>query len=243
LKKIVRYSIPNIFTAASLILGFAAIITSQHGNIEQAAWMIVWCGILDVMDGLAARLLNATSPFGAEFDSMADLISFGVAPAIIMLNAVLHINGLDQYSNEFWILSLSVSAFVLAGALRLARYNITNDKPIKGWFSGLPITGAGAGLTATAVILLMRYQTELDANLINLLVPIFMVVLTVCMVSTFKFPKMMKRDGFYINTFQVINFTASCYCAVTRSYPEFLFCMGIFLLVTGTIAGFFAKPE
>ena len=160
-----------------------------------------------------------------------------------MLNAVLHINGLDQYSNEFWILSLSVSAFVLAGALRLARYNITNDKPIKGWFSGLPITGAGAGLTATAVILLMRYQTELDANLINLLVPIFMVVLTVCMVSTFKFPKMMKRDGFYINTFQVINFTASCYCAVTRSYPEFLFCMGIFLLVTGTIAGFFAKPK
>ncbi len=243
MKKIVRYSIPNIFTAASLILGFAAIITSQHGNIEQAAWMIVWCGILDVMDGLTARLLNATSPFGAEFDSMADLISFGVAPAIIMLNAVLHINGLDQYSNEFWILSLSVSAFVLAGALRLARYNITNDKPIKGWFSGLPITGAGAGLTATAVILLMRYQTELDANLINLLVPIFMVVLTVCMVSTFKFPKMMKRDGFYINTFQVINFTASCYCAVTRSYPEFLFCMGIFLLVTGTIAGFFAKPK
>ena len=243
MKKIVRYSIPNIFTAASLILGFAAIITSQHGNIEQAAWMIVWCGILDVMDGLTARLLNATSPFGAEFDSMADLISFGVAPAIIMLNAVLHINGLDQYSNEFWILSLSVSVFVLAGALRLARYNITNDKPIKGWFSGLPITGAGAGLTATAVILLMRYQTELDANLINLLVPIFMVVLTVCMVSTFKFPKMMKRDGFYINTFQVINFTASCYCAVTRSYPEFLFCMGIFLLVTGTIAGFFAKPE
>ena len=243
MKKIVRYSIPNIFTAASLILGFAAIITSQHGNIEQAAWMIVWCGILDVMDGLAARLLNATSPFGAEFDSMADLISFGVAPAIIMLNAVLHINGLDQYSNEFWVLSLSVSVFVLAGALRLARYNITNDKPIKGWFSGLPITGAGAGLTATAVILLMRYQTELDANLINLLVPIFMVVLTVCMVSTFKFPKMMKRDGFYINTFQVINFTASCYCAVTRSYPEFLFCMGIFLLVTGTIAGFFAKPK
>ena len=125
---------------------------------------------MDVMDGLAARLLNATSPFGAEFDSMADLISFGVAPAIIMLNAVLHINGLDQYSNEFWVLSLSVSVFVLAGALRLARYNITNDKPIKGWFSGLPITGAGAGLTATAVILLMRYQADLDADLLNLLV-------------------------------------------------------------------------
>ena len=69
MKKIVRYSIPNIFTAASLLLGFSAIITSHYGSIEQAAWMIVWCGILDVMDGLAARLLKATSPFGAEFDA------------------------------------------------------------------------------------------------------------------------------------------------------------------------------
>lgn len=243
MKNIVRYSIPNMFTAASLLLGFASIITSQTGNIEQAAWMIVWCGILDVMDGLSARLLNATSPFGAEFDSMADLVSFGVAPAILMLNAVMYLNEIDRYSSEFWILSISVSAFVLAGALRLARYNLSSDKPMKGWFSGIPITAAGAGLTATAVILLLRHNTIMDAEWINLYVPIFMFILAICMVSTFKFPKMMKREGLYINLFQAFNFSISCFCAVTRSYPEFLFFMGIFLLITGTIAGLFAKSE
>ena len=191
MKNIVRYSIPNMFTAASLLLGFASIITSQTGNIEQAAWMIVWCGILDVMDGLSARLLNATSPFGAEFDSMADLVSFGVAPAILMLNAVMSLNDIDRYSVEFWILSISVSAFVLAGALRLARYNLSSDKPMKGWFSGIPITAAGGGLTATAVILLLRYNDILGAELINFYVPIFMFILAIGMVSTFKFPKMM----------------------------------------------------
>tara|TARA_B110001454_G_scaffold15076_1_gene13505 strand:+ start:357 stop:1094 length:738 start_codon:yes stop_codon:yes gene_type:complete len=242
-KNIVRYSIPNMFTAASLLLGFASIITSQTGNIEQAAWMIVWCGILDVMDGLSARLLNATSPFGAEFDSMADLVSFGVAPAILMLNAVMYLNDIDRHSIEFWVLSVSVSAFVLAGALRLARYNLSSDKPMKGWFSGIPITAAGAGLTATAVILLLRHNAILDAEWINLYVPIFMFILAICMVSTFKFPKMMKRDGLYINLFQAFNFSVSCYCAVTRSYPEFLFFMGIFLLIAGTVAGLFAKTE
>ena len=243
MKNIVRYSIPNMFTAASLLLGFASIITSQTGNIEQAAWMIVWCGILDVMDGLSARLLNATSPFGAEFDSMADLVSFGVAPAILMLNAVMYLNDIDRYSIEFWVLSVSVSAFVLAGALRLARYNLSSAKPTKGWFSGIPITAAGAGLTATAVILLLRHNAILDAEWINLYVPIFMFILAICMVSTFKFPKMMKRDGLYINLFQAFNFSVSCYCAVTRSYPEFLFFMGIFLLIAGTVAGLFAKTE
>jgi hypothetical protein len=63
------------------------------------------------------------------------------------------------------------------------------------------------------------------------------------MVSTFKFPKMMKRDGLYINLFQAFNFSISCYCAVTRSYPEFLFFMAIFLLIAGTVAGLFAKTE
>ena len=243
MKNIVRYSIPNMFTAASLLLGFASIITSQTGNIEQAAWMIVWCGILDVMDGLSARLLNATSPFGAEFDSMADLVSFGVAPAILMLNAVMYLNDIDRYSIEFWVLSVSVSAFVLAGALRLARYNLSSDQPMKGWFSGIPITAAGGGLTATAVILLLRHNAILDAEWINLYVPIFMFILAICMVSTFKFPKMMKRDGLYINLFQAFNFSVSCYCAVTRSYPEFLFFMGIFLLIAGTVVGLFAKTE
>ena len=107
--------------------------------------------------------------------------------------------------------------------------------------SGLPITGAGAGLTATAIILIVRYQDQFNTDQLTLLVPGFMLFLSLCMVSTFKFPKMAKRDGIYINSFQALNFIVSCYCAVTKSYPEFLFFMGIFLLITGTVAGFFVK--
>ena len=66
-----RYTVPNGFTSLSLLLGIASIVTSQIGELELAAWIIVWCGLLDVLDGLSARLLKATSDFGAEFDSMA----------------------------------------------------------------------------------------------------------------------------------------------------------------------------
>ena len=81
----IRYVVPNAFTATSLLLGLGSIVAAQLGELELAGWMIVWCGLLDVCDGLAARLLNATSSFGAEFDSMADLVSFGVAPGRVMI--------------------------------------------------------------------------------------------------------------------------------------------------------------
>ena len=96
-----RYTVPNGFTSLSLLLGVASIVTTQLGDLETAAWIIVWCGLLDVMDGVSARLLKATSDFGAEFDSMADLVSFGVAPAVLMLNAGLQIGGIEAGSPQF----------------------------------------------------------------------------------------------------------------------------------------------
>jgi hypothetical protein len=108
-----RYTIPNSFTAMSLLLGVASIFTGQLGNLELAGWMIVWCGLLDVMDGLTARMLKATSDFGAEFDSMADLIAFGVAPAMLMLQVGLDVGGIALFSPAFWVLLSAVGVFVL----------------------------------------------------------------------------------------------------------------------------------
>jgi CDP-diacylglycerol--serine O-phosphatidyltransferase len=116
-----RYTVPNSFTALSLLLGVASIVTTQLGDLQLAAWLIVWCGLLDVMDGVSARLLKATSSFGAEFDSMADLVSFGVAPAILVLNAGLQIGGVEYESGQFWVLLAAVAVFVLAGAMRKSR--------------------------------------------------------------------------------------------------------------------------
>jgi CDP-diacylglycerol--serine O-phosphatidyltransferase len=133
-----RYSIPNSFTALSLLLGLGSIVTTQVGDLEFAAWLIVWCGLLDTMDGLAARLLKATSDFGAEFDSMADLVSFGVAPGVLVFNAGLQLGGVEVESGQFWVLLLACGVFVLAGAMRLARFNLGTGQPGKGWFTGPP---------------------------------------------------------------------------------------------------------
>jgi CDP-diacylglycerol--serine O-phosphatidyltransferase len=238
-----RYTVPNSFTALSLLLGLGSIVTVHLGEIELAAWMIVWCGLLDVMDGLTARLLKATSSFGAEFDSMADLVAFGVAPAVLVLEAGMQIGGVEPATGRFWLLLVAVGIFVLAGAMRLARFNLSSHKPIRGWFTGVPITAAGAGLTATVVILLARHGGIAETLPLHICLPILMVVLALLMVSTLRFPKVVRRNSKVINSFQAFNVAASYYCGITRSYPEFLFAMSVFLLFSGLIAGWLTRTD
>ncbi len=238
-----RYTIPNSFTAMSLLLGVGSIVTGQLGELELAGWMIVWCGLLDVLDGLAARLLKATSDFGAEFDSMADLVAFGVAPGMLVLQAGMEIGGVKLDTGAFWVLLVSVAVFVLAGAMRLARFNLATDKPPSGWFTGLPITAAGGGLVSTGVILLIRYDEIAAAMPLHAYLPIIMFVLALGMISSIRFPKIVRRKNNFINAFQLFNVVASYYCGITRSYPEFLFFMGLFLLISGIIAGRITKAE
>lgn len=238
-----RYTIPNSFTASSLLLGLASIVSSQLGNLELAGWMIVWCGLLDVLDGVTARLLKATSSFGAEFDSMADLVAFGVAPAVLVLNAGLEIAGLELFGGGFWVLVAAIGVFVLAGAMRLARFNLTTDKPRTGWFAGIPITVAGGALVSTAIILLVRYPDVAAGMPLHLYLPIFTFVLALLMISTLRFPKMTKRKSAFINGFQVFNVLATYYCGITRSYPEFLFFMAVFLLTSGIVAGRISRHD
>ena len=243
MKRAIRYTIPNSFTATSLLLGLASIVTSHSGNLELAGWMIVWCGLLDVLDGLAARLLKATSSFGAEFDSMADLVSFGVAPAMLVFHAGIDIAGIEADTGGYWVLLTAAGVFVLAGAMRLARFNLTTDAPRGGWFAGIPITVAGGALVSTAIILLDKYP-EIAASLpLRLYLPVAMFVLALFMISRLRFPKMMKRDSMFLNVFQGFNVIATYYCGITRSFPEFLFFMAVFLLITGAIAGRISRAE
>jgi CDP-diacylglycerol--serine O-phosphatidyltransferase len=232
-----RYTIPNGFTALSLLLGIASIVTTQLGDLELAAWIIVWCGLLDVLDGLSARLLKATSDFGAEFDSMADLVSFGVAPAVLVLNAGLEIGGVEFESGQFWVLLVAIGAFALTGAMRLARFNLTSDKPSTGWFAGVPITAAGGGMVPAVILVLIHYPDVASVLPLHLYLPVLMFVLALLMISRIRFPKAMKRDSLFINVFQAVVIAGIYYCGITRSYPEYLLGMGIFVLISGIIAG------
>jgi len=234
---ILRYTVPNSFTALSLLLGVASIVTTQLGDLKLAAWFIVWCGLLDVMDGVSARLLNATSSFGAEFDSMADLVSFGVAPAILVLNAGLEFGGVDEDSGQFWVLLAAVAVFVLAGAMRLARFNLTSEESTDGWFAGIPITAAGGGLTSSLILVLIYHPDIAELLPLHLYFPVLMFVLALLMISRIRFPKATRRDSKFINAFQVVAISGIYYCGITRSYPEYLLGMGLFLMVAGIIAG------
>jgi len=234
---VLRYSIPNSFTALSLLLGLASMVTMQVGELELAAWMIVWCGLLDTFDGVAARMLKATSSFGAEFDSMADLVAFGVAPAMLVFNAGLQIAGVEVYSGQFWVLLTAAGVFALAGAMRLARFNLTSDVPHGGWFTGIPITVAGGGLVSSMIIVLVRHEDFAGAMPLHLYLPIVMFVLAILMVSRVRFPKAKVRASKIINVFQFTNIAAIVFCGIFRVFPEYLFGIGVFLLISGIIAG------
>jgi CDP-diacylglycerol--serine O-phosphatidyltransferase len=238
-----RYTIPNSFTALSLLLGVTSIVTTQVGELELAAWIIVWCGLLDMVDGVTARLLKATSDFGAEFDSMADLVSFGVAPAMLVLNAGIQIGGATPGADQFWVLVVAIAVFVLAGAMRLARFNLYSDQPSTGWFAGIPITAAGGGMVPAVVLVLIHYPDLAGSLPLRLYLPVLMFVLALLMISRLRFPKAVVRDSLPVNIFQGAIIFSIAYCGITRSYPEFLLGMGLFILIAGIIAGRVTRPS
>lgn len=232
-----RYTVPNGVTALSLLLGLASIATTQFGELEFAAWLIVWCGLLDTLDGVVARLLKATSPFGAEFDSMADVIAFGVAPAILAVNAGAQVGGIEYGTGQFAVLLLAAGVFALTGALRLARFNLAGTPAERGWFTGVPITACGGGFLASFVLVLVHYEDFARSLPLELYLPVALFVLSLLMISRLRFPKATIRENKLINVFQFVNIALIVYCGVTRSFPEYLFGISVFLLVAGIIAG------
>jgi CDP-diacylglycerol--serine O-phosphatidyltransferase len=132
------YLLPNLFTSASLFAGFYAIVQAMNANFEQSAVAIFIAMVMDGLDGRVARLTNTTSAFGAEYDSLSDMVSFGVAPALIMYTWAL-----QPMSKLGWIAAFIYCA---CAALRLARFNTKLDDEFqdKRYFQGLPSPAAAA---------------------------------------------------------------------------------------------------
>lgn len=135
------YLLPNLFTMAALFSGFYAIVASMHGKFEPAAIAIFVAMIFDGLDGRVARMTNTQSKFGAEFDSLSDMVSFGVAPALVMFNWALADLGKFGWTSAF--------IYVACAALRLARFNTQIDTADKNYFSGLASPAAAAVVAAT----------------------------------------------------------------------------------------------
>lgn len=157
------YILPSLFTLGNLVMGFLAMIQAINGDFVKASWFIVIAGIFDMLDGRIARLTNTTSKFGIELDSLCDMISFGVAPAILMYNFVMF-----KYTKWGIIICL---LYVIAAALRLARFNSnTLDNKEDGYsFKGLP-TPAAAYMLASFVLV----DNLIDANITKKVIPLIM---------------------------------------------------------------------
>ncbi len=184
------YILPNLFTSLNIFCGFFAIILSLEGNFSAAAYSIIIAGIFDGLDGKIARATRTTSKFGVEYDSMADLISFGMAPALMF-----YLWALTPLGRMGW---LAAFLFTVCGALRLARFNTQTGTISSDFFVGLPIP-ASAGMLATIMLFCQRAGLESLLSPIFLLLPVY--ALSFLMVSniryhSFKKPELFKRMNF-----------------------------------------------
>ena len=169
------YLLPSMFTLANMFSGYACIVYAMRGELEKAAPLIGLAVIVDMLDGRVARMTGTTSQFGVEFDSLADVISFGVAPAIMAFQWGLHPLGRLGWAAGF--------VFVAGAAIRLARFNIQTGTVDKKYFVGLP-SPAAAAVPATTIYF---YPEGLQSPLAALAVLALVIVPGLLMVSTFRF--------------------------------------------------------
>jgi CDP-diacylglycerol--serine O-phosphatidyltransferase len=165
-----------------LFLGFWAIVRTLHGQYAEAAPLIFWAILLDVLDGRIARMTGTTSEFGAELDSLADVVSFGVAPALLAYSW-----GFATLPRVGWLVAF---LFVVCGALRLARFNVQKTVVDGRHFVGLPIPAAAAPVAALVNVSPMPVDDKVYAVVWLSL----MIVLSFLMVSTFRYWSFKKVD-------------------------------------------------
>jgi CDP-diacylglycerol--serine O-phosphatidyltransferase len=196
------YALPNMLTSMNLLLGYLSILASMEGRYERAAWAILLASIFDMLDGRVARLTNTTSRFGVEYDSLCDLVSFGVAPSLMIYYA-----GLKPFGR---IGIVAAVVFALCGALRLARFNVMAEVLPKSYFQGLPIPMASLTL-CTATFFAREIGLPIDHS-------IFFLALTaslgLLMVSTFKFPSFKDVHMRHRRPFTPIAFSFAAFVAL-----------------------------
>jgi CDP-diacylglycerol--serine O-phosphatidyltransferase len=233
---------PSAFTLGNLFFGFWAIVSAFNGNFRWAGWFIVFAGILDMLDGRVARLSGTGTRFGAELDSLVDVISFGVAPAL--LTYFLDFSNAGRFA---WMLCY---IYVVAVALRLARFNVLSaGKPSSGWFTGLPSPAAGMTLAVYYPFSQTNWYSGslayLDFQREGLVV--LMLLLAVLMVSNVKYPKfppigIRSRKGIFGLVVHLVILLGGLIVPEYFLFPLGLFYVG-FGIVRATVLGLMERPE
>ena len=191
------FLLPNLMTAGNLIFGFLAVLKIFEGTVHRASGLDDWAGyyvtsiqcilvacLFDLLDGRLARLGGKESPFGIEFDSLADIVSFGVAPALLVFEIVLH----ELPSRIGWVIA---GFYLLCGTLRLARFNVAATYQLGTGsrnFTGFPIPAAAGLISSITLLLLDLYQQDISIGYAKYGLALLTVFLSFMMFSKFEYP-------------------------------------------------------
>ena len=219
------YILPNIFTSLNIFCGFFAIISAIDGKFATAAVAIIIAGVFDMLDGKIARATNTTSKFGVEYDSLGDLVSFGLAPGL-----VIYLWALQPLGRIGW---LATFLFMVCGALRLARFNTQAGTVKSDHFNGLPIP-AGAGMLATTVLFLKKLGLSGSDYAIALLIMLY--VLAFLMVSTVKYHSFKKPELFNKMKFDILVLVILVLVFIAAQPSIALFLLGVVYILSGPLA-------
>lgn len=229
-----RYLPPNVVTCLSLVIALFSISESIAGEFESAAWFLLLCVLLDKADGSVARLFKASSRFGVELDSLADLIAFGVAPSILVLSLLAGQgppHGLEDVAEYRRLVYVGSFFFVVAAALRLAKFNVMTEEYGKSYFFGIPTTLCGA-MVGTYYLTIKKYGLP---DIFLQVLPGIMIALGLLMVSRVPLPKMHLSKSKLLNILVLTNVIVVYLCGVIRILPEYLFVLTIVYMVVGSL--------
>lgn len=219
------YILPNLFTSLNLFCGFYSIIASISKNYEAAAVSILIAVVFDSLDGKIARATNTTSKFGVEYDSLADLISFGLAPALMI-----YLWMLTGFGKTGW---LAAFLFTICGALRLARFNTLSGVISSEYFQGLPIP-AGAAMCASTVLLITKYDLDFTYQPVMILTLLY--TLAFLMVSSIKYNSFKKAELFTRIRFSVLVIMILTFVFIVERMHAAFFSIAILYVMSGPVS-------
>jgi CDP-diacylglycerol--serine O-phosphatidyltransferase len=219
------YILPNLFTTGNLFCGFWAIVSVFQEKFFYAAIAILLASVFDLLDGKVARLSGATSKFGVQYDSLADLVSFGVAPALLAFSWALR-----EYGRFGW---LAAFLFVVCGALRLARFNVLSASGETKYFKGLPIPVAAMMIALTILLYLRLIETGWVKDIVIL---VMIYVLAFLMVSNIRYSSFKELDLARRKPFRIFMFVVLSMIVVIMEPVIVLFAFVVMYVLSGPAA-------
>ncbi len=238
-----KYAVPNAVTSIGLLTGLLSIMNTMAGDYESAAWLILLCCLLDKLDGTVARALGASSKFGVELDSFSDFVTFGIAPAFLLLGLATKDPRYSAYwatPAGLWFVRASSAFLILTSGLRLAKFNVMTETIGSKLFLGIPTTHVG-GMIASYLLVAWKYQWPAASVAA---VPIAIWLIGLWEVSNIPLPKVRKTSSKAYNIFIAVNALGVYVTVPLRILPEYplVFSIGYALIGT-TWAILFMKPD